>query len=304
MSRQSTIRKNLELRANLLTSIRGFFQEINYLEVDTPCRIPAPAPEAHIDAQASGEWFLQASPELCMKQLLAAGYSRIFQICKCFRQHERGGMHLPELTMLEWYTAGASYLDMMTQCEELVTAVARDLGRGNALHYQGAIVDLAAPWERLTVNRAFETYAGVSVAESLEKGTFDETLALGVEPHLGNDRPLILYDYPAACGSLARLKPGSEHLAERFELYIRGLEICNAFSELTDPHEQRIRFEREMVLREDTGKVVYPRPEPFLKTLAKMPEAAGNALGVDRLAMLFADTALIDDVVAFTPEEL
>jgi len=304
MFRQTTIRKNLELRADIVTSIRGFFQENSYLEVETPCRIPAPAPEAHIDAQPSGEWFLHASPELCMKQMLAAGFPRIFQICRCFRQHERGGRHLPELTMLEWYTAGASYLDMMTQCEELFTAVARDLGRGNALHYQGAIVDLAVPWERLTVNRAFETYAGVSVAESLEKGTFDETLALGVEPHLGNDRPLILYDYPAACGSLARLKPGSENLAERFELYIQGVEICNAFSELTDPHEQRIRFEREMVLREDTGKVVYPLPEPFLKTLTKMPEAAGNALGVDRLAMLFADTALIDDVVAFTPEEL
>ena len=254
--------------------------------------------------QASGEWFLHASPELCMKQMLAAGFQRIFQICKCFRQHERGSKHLPELTMLEWYTAGASYLDMMAQCEELVTAVVRDLGRGNALHYQGAIVDLAPPWERLTVSRAFETCAGVSVAESLEKGSFDETLALSVEPHLGNERPLFLYDYPAACGSLARLKPGSRHLAERFELYIRGVEICNAFSELTDANEQRTRFEKEMELRRAMGKATYPLPEPFLASLENMPPAAGNALGVDRLVMLFADTARIDDVVAFTPEEL
>lgn len=304
MLRQATIRKNLELRADILTSIRGFFQENNYLEVETPCRIPAPAPEAYIDAQASGDWFLHASPELCMKQLVAAGYSRIFQICKCFRQHERGSKHLPELTMLEWYTAGASYLDMMAQCEELVTVVARDLGRDNTLHYQGTIVDLAPPWERLTVKQAFETYAGISVEQSLEKGTFDETLALSVEPHLGNDQPLFLYDYPASLGSLARLKPGSEHLSERFELYIRGVEICNAFSELTDPLEQHARFEKEMAQRKSSGKAVYPLPEPFLASLENMPPAAGNALGIDRLVMLFADTALIDDVVAFTPEDL
>ena len=304
MCRQATIRKNLVLRAGILASIRCFFQENNYLEVETPYRIPAPAPEAHIDAQPSGRWFLHASPELCMKQMLAAGFPRIFQMCKCFRQSERGNRHLPELTMLEWYTAGASYRDMMTQSEALISHVARDLGRNHELQYQGTLVDLALPWSRMTVNRAFETYAGVSVEESLEKGTFDETLALKVEPHLGNDRPLFLYDYPAPLGSLARLKPGSEHLSERFELYIRGVEICNAFSELTDPDEQRARFEKEMKLRKSLGKTVYPLPEPFLKSLEKMPEAAGNALGVDRLVMLFADTAVIDDVVAFTPEEL
>ena len=127
---------------------------------------------------------------------------------------------------------------------------------------------------------------------------------MSVEPYLGNDRPLFLYDYPAALGSLARLKPGSEHLAERFELYIRGLEICNAFSELTDASEQRSRFENEVKLRKAMGKAVYPLPEPFLKSLASMPAASGNALGIDRLVMLFADTSTIDDVVAFTPEEL
>jgi lysyl-tRNA synthetase class 2 len=239
-----------------------------------------------------------------MKQLLAAGYPRIFQICKCFRQHERGSRHLPELTMLEWYTAEASYLDMMQQSEELICRIARDLGQGNALLYQGTSVDLAPPWVRLTVSQAFETYAGVSVEESLEKGTFDETLAMSVESRLGNDCPLFLYDYPAALGSLARLKPGSKHLAERFELYIRGVEICNAFSELIDPDEQRIRFEKETERRRAMGKAVYPLPETFLNSLEKMPEATGNALGIDRLVMLFADTATIDEVVAFTPEEL
>jgi lysyl-tRNA synthetase class 2 len=292
------------LRADILAAIRGFFRRNDYLEVETPYRIPAPAPEAHIDAQPSGSWYLHTSPELCMKQLLAAGYPRVYQICKCFRKSERGNQHLPELTMLEWYTAGDSYLGMMKQCEEMIGAVVRELGRKPELTYQGGKVDLSPPWDRLTVGRAFEKYTQISVEESLEAGTFDEILALNVEPRLGNARPLFLYDYPAACGSLARLKPGSPHLAERFELYIRGVEICNAFSELTDPHEQRVRFEKEMELRKSSGKAAYPLPEPFLISLEKMPPAAGNALGVDRLVMLFADTNVIDDVVAFTPEEL
>ncbi|MEN8244872.1 MAG: EF-P lysine aminoacylase EpmA [Thermodesulfobacteriota bacterium] len=304
MFRQSIIRKNLQLRADILAAIRGFFRRNDYLEVETPYRIPAPAPEAHIEAQPSGAWYLHTSPELCMKQLLAAGYSRVFQICKCFRKSERGSRHLPELTMLEWYTAGASYLDMMVQCEKMIKAVVQEIGRDFELPYQGGRVDLTSPWERMSVSRAFEKYAQVSVEESLEKGIFDEALALDVEPHLGNERPVFLYDYPAAYGSLARLKSGSAHLAERFELYIRGMEVCNAFSELIDPHEQRVRFEKEMEQRQASGKLVYPLPEPFLKSLEQMPPAAGNALGVDRLVMLLADTAAIDDVVAFTPEEL
>lgn len=302
--RQTTIRKNLALRNDILTAIRTFFRRCDYLEVETPLRIPAPAPEAHIEAQPSGDWFLQTSPELCMKRLLAAGYPRVFQICKCFRQGERGHRHLPELTMLEWYSSGVDYRDMMAQCEELFAAVARALGRNLALPYQGGWVNLAPPWKRMTVSRAFEKYAHVSMKESLEQGLFDETLALQIEPLLGNERPLFLYDYPAACGSLARLKPGNANLVERFELYIRGVEICNAFSELTDPHEQRNRFEQELEQRSATGKIVYTLPETFLKSLEKMPPAAGNALGVDRLVMMFADTAVIDDVVPFTPEEL
>ena len=304
MFRQTKIRENLQLRADVLTAIRNFFRRNNYLEVETPYRIPAPAPEANIEAQPSGTWYLHTSPELCMKQLLAAGYPRVFQLCKCFRKNERGGRHLPELTMLEWYTVGASYLDMMAQCEEMIGAVARELGRNLKVPYQGVDVDLRPPWERLSVSQAFEKYARVSAEESLEKGIFDETLVLSVEPHLGNARPLFLYDYPAACGSLARLKPGNTHLAERFELYIHGLEICNAFSELTDSHEQRTRFEAEKKVRASAGKDDYPLPEFFLKALEDMPEAAGNALGIDRLVMLFADANCIDDVVAFTPEEL
>jgi elongation factor P--(R)-beta-lysine ligase len=302
--RQSACLSNLRLRARILRTVRQFFTENDYLEVETPIRIPAPAPEAHIDAQPSGDWYLQTSPELCMKRLLAAGYPRIFQICKCFRSNERGRRHLPESTLLEWYTAGHDYTDMMAQCEALLTDLACGIGKQAELVYQGRRIDLARPWPRLTVAEACDRFASVSMAGALRENRFDEVMGLEIEPHLGIDKPVFLYDYPAACGALARLKPDDRRLAERFELYIGGLELCNAFSELNDPLEQRLRFEAEQKLRRSTGKSVYPMPEGFLSALQDMPAAAGNALGIDRLVMLFADTAEIDEVVAFTPEEL
>ena len=302
--RQSTIKNNLVLRSRIVQSIRDFFNTRGYLEVETPIRIPAPAPEAYIVAEASGDWFLQTSPELCMKQLLAAGYPRIFQICKCFRRQERGNRHLPELTLLEWYTAGHNYLDMMNQCEDLVRFVAQHAGFGNAISYQGQNIDLKGPWNRISVTAAFDTFASISLETALLNNCFDEKMASEIEPHLGRQKPLFLYDYPASSGALARLKPADQKLAERFELYIGGLELCNAFSELIDPMEQKKRFEHEQKIRRHSEKQLYPMPEKFLDALEYMPEAAGNALGIDRLVMLFADTAKIDDVVAFIPEEL
>jgi lysyl-tRNA synthetase class 2 len=303
-NRQKGLQNNLELRASILQHIRQFFVDSGYLEVETPIRIPAPAPEAHIDAQPSGEWYLQPSPELCMKRLLAAGYPRIFQICKCFRKDERGSRHLTELTMLEWYTVLHDYTDMMNQCEQLIIHIAGQLKRNNVLHYQERRIDLSLPWHRITVSDAFSRMADISVERALHDGRFEEILALEIEPQLGIDKPLFLYDYPATCGALARLKLSDRQLAERFELYIGGMELCNAFSELNDPGEQRERFEAERELRRNNGKPVYPMPEEFLNSLTLMPNAAGNALGIDRLVMLFADTMRIDDVVAFVPEEL
>jgi elongation factor P--(R)-beta-lysine ligase len=302
--RQSMIHNNLRQRARVLAAVRRFFTERDYLEVETPLRIPAPAPEAHIDAQPAGAWYLQTSPELCMKRLLAAGLPRIFQICKCFRQGERGRRHLPEMTMLEWYTAGQDYRHMMGQCEDLVTFVMQCLEMAPLLTYQTRTIDLTPPWPRLSVARAFEQYGGCSVAQALERGQLDEIMGLTIEPQLGWPRPVILYDYPAALGALARLKPGQADLAERFELYIGGLELCNAFSELTDANEQRQRFSAETAWRRKAGKATYPMPEPFLRALADMPAATGNALGLDRLVMLLTDADAIDEVVAFTPEAL
>jgi lysyl-tRNA synthetase class 2 len=302
--RQTSLQKNLQLRAAVIQTIRKYFIDNNYLEIETPVRIPTPAPEAHIDAVDSTDWFLQTSPELCMKRLLAAGVPRIFQICKCFRHGERGRLHLPEMTMLEWYRIDSNYEDIMGECEALIAAVARKIGPGDMLTYQGTEIELTPPWPRISVRDAFKKRGPISVENALEPDRFDDIMVTEIEPHLGQTQPVFLYDYPAARGALARLKPEDSHYAERFELYIGGLEICNAFSELADPIEQRQRFEREQDHRRASGKSVYPMPDKFLRALEDLPEAAGNALGVDRLMMLFADSKQIDEIVAFTPEEL
>jgi len=291
-------------RAAIVAAIRRFFMSRDYLEVETPHRIPAPAPESHIDAVPSEDWFLHTSPELCMKRLLAAGYPRLFQICRCFRGRENGDRHLPEFTMLEWYCAGIDYIKLMSECEDLILTVARDLGRGRTIACGGGTVCLDKPWARCSVKEAFEKHASLSLEESLAKGSFDETMAFEIEPLLEKGRPTFLYDYPLSLGALARRKAGNPAFAERFELYIGGLELVNAFSELTDEKEQRSRFLREEEARRSRGKRPYPVPEPFLRALPSMPESAGAALGVDRLVMLFTGAAGIREVVAFAPEDL
>ena len=302
--RQSAINRNLKIRARTVQAVRDFFIGKDYLEIETPCRIPAPAPEEHIDAEISGDWFLQASPELCMKRLLAAGYPRIFQICKCFRQNERGSKHLPELTMLEWYTSEADYFDIMAQTEDLVRFVAENINSGNHLVYQGNKIDLKKPWPKLSVAKAFKKFTSTTLEKALSEDLFDELMTSEIEPKLGRKKPVFLYDYPASLASLSMIKSDNPSIAQRFELYIAGLELCNAYTELTDPEEQKKRFEIEQNKRHGLGKRIYPMPKKFLEALEFMPGASGNALGIDRLVMLFADTKKIDDIVAFTPEEL
>lgn len=294
----------LELRAEALHQVRIFFHSRGYLEVETPLRIPVPIPEAHIDPVESEGWVLQPSPEICMKPMVAAGYQRIFQIARCFRRGERGAKHLPEMTMLEWYAAGESYAEAMDTTEQLVRRVAEGLGLGDSLAYGGATIHLKEGWERLTVAEAFRRYAPGSADQALAQGRFDEWMGVEVEPRLGLERPVFLHDYPAACGSLARLKSDDPSVAERFELYIAGLELCNGFSELTDPIEQTRRFEAENAARNRTGRPVHGLPRRFLESLGSLPACAGNALGLDRLTMLLTGAAVIDDVVAYSPEDL
>jgi len=295
---------HLWLRSRIVQAIRSFFLSKGYLEVETPLLIPAPAPELYIDAVQAGDLFLHTSPELCMKRLLASGYEKIFQICRCFREGERGANHLPEFTLLEWYRTEADYRSLMNECEDMLLHLSMTLGLGERLFYQGRVIDLRPPWPRLSVTDALGQYAGVALEDVLAAGSFDEVMVTRVEPHLGAPKPTFLCDYPASLAALARTKTKEPQLAERFELYIAGLELANAFSELTDVVEQKRRFEREREERSRLGKKAYPSPERFLEALPFMPESAGIALGVDRLVMIFADRKSIDPVVAFTPEEI
>jgi lysyl-tRNA synthetase class 2 len=298
--RLSRKRQTLEARARIIQEIRDFFIKRGYLETETPHRVPANAPELHIDAVASGDWALHTSPELAMKRLLAAGYERLFQICRVWRDGERGQYHLPEFTLLEWYRSGVDYHALMTECMELVLSLAPQ-GR---LSRQGRTIELAVPWPQLTVSQAFSRFASMPLDQALGADRFEEILTAEVEPNLGQDQPVFLIEYPVSLAALARTKSGEPRIAERFELYVDGLELANAFSELTDSHEQRRRFEADENARRTAGKTPYPLPEKFLCEMSSMPEAAGIALGLDRLIMLLVDAEKIDDVVAFTPGEL
>ncbi|MDR2550626.1 MAG: EF-P lysine aminoacylase GenX [Desulfobulbus sp.] len=281
----------LRQRSDLLQAIRSFFLERDYIEVDTPLRLPILIPEPHLIPFSSEGCFLQTSPEICMKRLLAGGCERIFQICHCFRKEECGRLHQAEFTMLEWYHKGWNYFDLMRQCEELIGWVVRKipgcagLTDGDRLRWQGAEVALAPPWERLTVAEAFQRYAAVSATDALRADRFDEILVVEVEPNLGRTRPVFLYDYPVELGSLARRSRNNPAVAERFELYVAGVELANGFSELTDPLEQRQRFQRAIEQIQEGGKTA-EMPERLLADLSRLGEVAGIALGVDRLCML------------------
>jgi lysyl-tRNA synthetase class 2 len=294
----------LQARAKLIQSIRLFFIHHGFLEIETPLRIPSPAPEEHIEAIPSGNWFLQTSPELCMKRLLAAGYQRIFQISKCFRAAERGNKHLPEFTMLEWYAAGFDYHQLMDQCQALLIAALKDMGHNKDIVWQNKKINLVSLWERITVAEAFLKYAPITLEEALVQDKFDDILVDLIEPQLGINRPTFIYDYPAKLAALSKIKMNDPTVAERFELYIGGLELANGFSELIDANEQRQRFEDALRLRARKNWACYTMPEKFLHALQKMPPCAGVALGIDRLVMFMIDAGKIDDVVAFTPEML
>ena len=268
-------------RARVLRQIRAFFDARGFTEVETPVRIPAPAPEPHIDCPPSGDWFLRASPELQMKKLLAAGMERIYQIGPCFRAGEKGRRHSPEFTMLEWYRANADYSDIARDAEELVAEVLRPRG--------------SAALPRVTVREAYRRWAGWDPVEAWDQDRFDFDMATKIEPNLPKG-PLFLMDYPAPAASLARLKADDPRVAERWELYVDGLELANAFTELTDPVEQRRRFENARVERRALGEADYPLDEEFLDALARMPPSGGVALGVDRLVMLACGVRDISDV--------
>lgn len=300
--RLAGITANLKRRALILGITRRFFDEQGFLEVETPLRSPTIAPEKEIKPFDSEGWFLNTSPELYMKRLLAAGYRNLYQISHSFRKGERGKMHNPEFTMLEWYRAGGDYTAMISDTERLVITIARELGFGETIKYQGKTIDLSSPWGGITVQEAYKQLAGWDPGINPDPVRFDLDMALKVIPHFNAHRPTVIIDYPAPMASLARLKPGQPGVAERAEVFIGGLEIANAYSELTDRTEQTNRFEHEIAAIKAEQQREAPLPDKFLSAMEKLPAAGGIALGIDRLVMLFCDVASIDEVVAFTSD--
>ena len=286
----------LLLRSDVLRLIRTFFDGRDYLEVQTPVSVETPALEDYIDAIPADSQWLRTSPELHMKRLIQAGHPRVFQVGPCFRAGEYGTRHRPEFTMLEWYCANADYRDILQETQDLLEAVVTGLGRSEPLAYLNEIIDLGT-CEVCTVRETFAKFTDADPA-ALSTTEFDRLLVETVEPRLGRGCPFYMIDYPAAMAALARTSPADPSIAERWELYIAGLEIANAYSELVDPVEQRRRFETCAELRRRDGREAYPIDEKFLAALeAGMPPTAGCALGIDRLLMVLANTDDIADVL-------
>jgi lysyl-tRNA synthetase class 2 len=332
--RLATRRANLEARARMLGAVRDFFAAAGYLEVDTPALQVSPGLEPHLrafrtmlhDPEAGGARprYLHTSPEFAMKKLVAGGLPRIWQLAHVYRDGERSATHHPEFAMLEWYRAGAGYQDLMAELEALVRALQAASGSA-ALRWRGHSADAREPWQHLTVAEAFQCHAGIDLLSTAPEparpdagllaaaaagigiaphpGDDWETLFFRIfleriEPHLGVARPTILYDYPLALAALSRPKPDDPRLAERFEIYVCGLELANAFGELTDPAEQRRRFIADQARKQALYGETYPIDEDFLAALDHgLPECAGIALGFDRLVMLATGADDIEEVL-------
>jgi len=297
---------NLRDRARALAIVRSFFTARAFLEVETPSLVPSPGLDLHLDAVEATGGYLITSPEYQMKRLLVAGIPRQFQIAHVFRRGEIGDRHNPEFTMLEWYRAFGDIEHVMRDTEELVTELVRAFSGDGRLPGEHAPITVAPPFPRLTVAEAFARFAGVAEAEMFrlaqnDAEAFFRILVERVEPELAAaTTPVFLVDYPIEHASLARAKPSDPRVAERFELYLGGLELCNGFGELTDPEEQRQRLLRDQSARASAGKPVYPIDERFLAALAEgMPPSAGNALGIDRLVALCLGEHEIARVMAF-----
>ena len=292
----------LELRAALLAAIRRFFAERDFIEVETPTLVPSPGLDLHLSAfevrGPKGErvGWLATSPEYQMKRLLSAGAQRIFQLCRSYRGEERGRHHEREFTMLEWYRTDATSDEVIRDTEELVAFVAGSLDQ--------PAPEVQPPWQRMTVDEALQFHANLTLDSLLDdEERFFRVWAEEVQPRLGNERPIVVTDWPASMASLAKLK--SNGMADRFEAFFRGVELCNGFGELTDATEQRQRFERDRADRQAAGVPVYPIDERFLADLERgMPESGGNALGVDRLLMLLLGAPSIQAVMPFPEERL
>jgi lysyl-tRNA synthetase class 2 len=328
-------RPSLLARNAVKTALRGWFEAEGFVEVETAALQVSPGNEAHLHAFATDmidiggaakRLYLHTSPEFACKKLLAAGETKIFDFARVWRNRERGPLHHPEFTLLEWYRAGAPYQALMDDCAALLALAARTTGR-ETFAYRGRTADPFAEPERLTVAEAFRRFAGIELLATLADDgaadrdalvaaarasgvrtadddtwtdVFSRVMVERIEPNLGLGRATVLYEYPAEEAALASISPNDPRVAERFELYVCGVELANAFAELTDPVEQRRRLEAEMTEKHRVYGERYPIDEDFLHALAVMPPACGCALGFDRLAMLATGAAHIEQVM-WTP---
>lgn len=293
----------LSLRSRVLSVMRQWFEAEGFLEVETPVRVAVPALEPHIDAERSGTWFLRTSPEFHMKRLIHLGASRIYQIGSCFRKGERGPLHHPEFTLLEWYRAEADYRVVLEDARRLLQHVFASVLGSLRMDRGNRVVTVADPWEILDVSETFRRFAGWDPRERFDPDRFDFDLVNRVEPHLPRDSAVVLCDYPVEIGALACRKAEDPRVVERWELYLAGVELANAFSELTDAAEQRARFLQWAEDRRSRGKDVYPLDEAFLQALERgLPPCAGVALGVDRLVMLLSGETSVASVRAFASD--
>jgi lysyl-tRNA synthetase class 2 len=319
-------------RGRIVAALRDWFAARDFVEVETSSLQVSPGNETHLHAFATdvvspggtpARRYLRTSPEFACKKLLSAGEPRIVEFARVFRNRERGALHAPEFTMLEWYRARAPYEALTQDCAAIIALAAQAAGT-QRLTFRGREIDPFAPPEFLTVVEAFARYAGIDLSVSLSPpdrerfaasataagirladddnwgDIFSRVLVERIEPRLGLGRATVLYEYPAALSALARPKASDPRLAERFELYACGVELANGFGELADPVEQRRRLGAEMAEKERIYGERYPLDEDFLAALAEMPPAAGVALGLDRLVMLATGAPHIDHVM-WTP---
>lgn len=327
-------RELFEKRSLIIRKIREFFWKQNFVETDTPILVNLPGMEPYLDVFKtqfepegkgdSRDMYLITSPEYAMKKLLVAGFPNIFQITKSFRNKETGGaLHNPEFAILEWYRANSDYREIMRDTEALIRYLCEGLFQKREFMYRGKVVDVSGDFERLSVAEAFERYAGISrevfessealVRVAQEKGykaeNYDDAFFLiflnEIEGKLGAGRPTILYEYPVSMAALSKACPNNPKYAERFEIYICGIELCNAFSELTDAQEQGRRLGEERAQRATMGKPLYDVDQSFLDALQLgMPQSGGIALGVDRLIMLLLDQDSIENIIFFPFRDL
>ena len=299
----------LELRAQIRSAIRTAFDTRGYLEVETPCLATCPGLDLHLRAFSvpqgnDPDAYLITSPEYHMKRLVVGGVARCYQFARCFRDGERGRRHEPEFTMLEWYHAWADRSTMLDETVDVLRVAARAAGRDASVRIGEHDVRLDDGYEQLTVREAFGRWAS-ELGDPIELAARDDAayfqaVVERIEPNLGFQRPTFLTRFPAAHASLSRLAADDPSVCERFEMFVGGVELSNGFVELTDPREQRARFERDQRDRADARLDAYPVDEAFLSALEEgMPPTVGNALGFDRLCALVAGRDSIADVMAF-----